>query len=101
MKMRSFFAQHKEWYDRVVAPRIPHHVQLAKLMEEVGEAGHAICRYDADKLEDAIGDIIITACGVARRFGVDPEKALARAWTEVQARTPERVANQCTEAHAV
>ncbi len=52
---------------------------LMKLKEETGELEAAIAAADADNMEEELGDMLFAAVSVARKTGLDPEKALHRA----------------------
>lgn len=68
--------------------------QLNKVIEEVGEIAHEICRnhYDLDaleqpvELEDAIGDTLVTVIILADILGIDPIGALEEAYNVIKTR---------------
>ena len=51
---------------------------FAKLTEEVGELKAELPAADAERVEDEMGDILFVCVNLARKLGVDPEKALKR-----------------------
>jgi len=51
---------------------------FAKIEEETIEVMQAIKMKDQDALEDEIGDLIFAVTNLARKTGIDPEKALRR-----------------------
>ncbi len=52
---------------------------MAKLREETEELESGIVANDADNIEEELGDVLYAAVSVARKCGIDPEKALHRA----------------------
>ena len=52
---------------------------LEKLDEELAELGEARGHGDLDAMEDEMGDVLFVMANLARKIGVDPEKALRRA----------------------
>ncbi len=50
-----------------------------KLAEETEEVRDAIDANDSDAIEDEIGDLLFVVSNLARRFKIDPERALGRA----------------------
>lgn len=91
--MKGFFKEHREMFEQVKL-HTTREFQVQKLVEEVGEVMAALCRKDPAAFSDGIGDVIISACSLARVCGVDPAKALNEAWKEVRRRSVERVMNQ-------
>lgn len=65
--------------------------QLNKVIEEVGEMAHEICRnnYDSYLLSDAIGDTLVTVIILADILGMDPIMCLSAAYNEIKARSGE------------
>lgn len=63
--------------------------QTIKLMEEVGELAHEICRgnYDSEELKDAIGDIQVVLIILADMLGFKTEDCLKKAYDEIIGRT--------------
>jgi len=51
---------------------------FAKITEEIHEVTEAIETKNQDAIEDEIGDLIFAVTNLARKTGVDPEKALRR-----------------------
>ena len=51
---------------------------LAKLAEEVDEIKAEIDQMNPDRLEDEMGDILFVCVNLARKLGVDPDRALKR-----------------------
>lgn len=71
--------------------------QALGVAEESGELCHAVLKYKQgirgydraktrEEVADAIGDIMIYACGVADELEIDVRTAVARAWTHVKNR---------------
>lgn len=52
---------------------------LAKVDEELAEVHDAIAGGDAKRIEDELGDLLLSIASVARHLGIDPERALSRA----------------------
>ena len=52
---------------------------LAKVREEVDEAAVELRAGDAGGLEGEIGDLLFAVVNLARKSGIDPDRALARA----------------------
>lgn len=65
------------------------HVQHTKFAEECGEIAHALCRHDREKLEDGIGDVIVTLIILAQQNDMDITNCLDTAWDEIKDRTGE------------
>ncbi len=63
--------------------------QAVKLIEEVGEAAHEICRgrYDSAEAIDAIGDIQVVLIILADIMGIDHKDALRSAYQVIAGRT--------------
>ncbi len=63
--------------------------QTVKLMEEVGELAHEICRgrYDSAELEDAFGDIQVVLIILGDILGIDTEKCKEDAYNVIKDRT--------------
>lgn len=62
--------------------------QTVKLMEEVGELAHEICRgkYDSDELKDAFGDIQVVLIILADILDIDIEKCKEDAYNVIRER---------------
>ena len=62
--------------------------QLNKVIEEIGELAHEICRdrYNSLELRDAIGDVLVTVIILADITGNDPIKCLELAYNEISGR---------------
>ena len=67
--------------------------QTVKLMEEVGELAHEICRgkYDSDELKDAFGDIQVVLIILGDILGIDTEKCKEDAYNVIKNRTGHNV----------
>ena len=67
--------------------------QTVKLMEEVGELAHEICRgrYDSDELKDAFGDIQVVLIILGDILGIDTEKCKEDAYKVIMNRTGHNV----------
>ena len=67
--------------------------QTVKLMEEVGELAHEICRgkYDSDELKDAFGDIQVVLIILGDMLGIDTEKCKEEAYDVIKNRTGHNV----------
>lgn len=65
------------------------HVQHTKFSEESGEIAHALCRHDREKLEDGIGDVMVTLIILAQQNDMTIEQCLNTAWNEIKDRTGE------------
>lgn len=50
-----------------------------KINEEVAEVKDAVARSNADDIEDELGDLLFTVVNLTRHYGVDAERALAKA----------------------
>lgn len=62
--------------------------QLNKVIEEVGEMAHEICRnrYESGMLSDAIGDTLVTVIVLADILGYDPIDCLEEAYNTIKER---------------
>lgn len=62
--------------------------QTVKLMEEVGELAHEICRgkYDSAELKDAFGDIQVVLIILADILDIDIEKCKEDAYSVIRER---------------
>lgn len=67
--------------------------QTVKLMEEVGELAHEICRgkYDSDELKDAIGDVQVVLIILSDILGLDYTKCKEDAYNVIKNRTGHNV----------
>lgn len=65
--------------------------QLNKVIEEVGEMAHEICRnrYDSGMMADAIGDTLVTVIILADILGYDPIDCLDEAYNTIKERKGE------------
>ena len=65
--------------------------QLNKVIEEVGEVAHEICRnrYDSNMLADGIGDALVTILILADILGMDPMFCLEEAYDVIANREGE------------
>lgn len=52
---------------------------LCKLREETAEVAEAAATKDRDAVEEELGDLLLTVTSLARKLGIDSEKALGRA----------------------
>ncbi len=59
---------------------------LDKLYEEAGEVGEAMASGEQARIDEEIGDLLLTAASLARHAGVDPEASLNRATEKFIAR---------------
>ena len=62
--------------------------QLNKVVEEVGEMAHEICRnrYESGMMSDAIGDTLVTVIILADILGYDPIACLDEAYNTIKER---------------
>lgn len=62
--------------------------QLNKVIEEVGEMAHEICRnrYESGMMADAIGDTLVTVIILADILGYDPIDCLEEAYNTIKER---------------
>lgn len=67
--------------------------QTVKLVEEVGELAHEICRgkYDSAELKDAFGDIQVVLIILGDMLGIDTEKCKEEAYNVIKNRTGHNV----------
>ena len=67
--------------------------QTVKLIEEVGELAHEICRgkYDSDELKDAFGDIQVVLIILGDMLGIDVEQCKKDAYNVIKNRTGHNV----------
>lgn len=65
--------------------------QLNKVVEEIGEVAHEICRgrYDSNMLADGIGDTLVTILILADIVGMDPMFCLEEAYDVIANRVGE------------
>lgn len=86
MDLKELQKQHSEWLYREL-PEKTWQDCFVKLVEEVGELANALYRSDnAEKEQDAIGDVLISLVSVANRRNRDVNKCVEDAWKEVNAR---------------
>lgn len=59
--------------------------QLNKVIEEVGELAHEVCRdrLDSEEFRDSIGDVLVTVIILADITGNDPKECLEEAYHEI------------------
>jgi NTP pyrophosphatase (non-canonical NTP hydrolase) len=62
------------------------HAQTCKLIEESGELAGAILKNNHSEIVDAIGDIQVVLIILSEQLGVDYDKALETAYTEIKNR---------------
>lgn len=66
------------------------HVQHTKMIEEVGEVASALCRNEKDdfkeKLQDGIGDVMVTLIILAQQNDMNINECLDMAWNEIKDR---------------
>lgn len=62
--------------------------QLNKVIEEVGEMAHEVCRnrYDSGMMADAIGDTLVTVIILADIMGYNPVDCLDEAYNTIKER---------------
>lgn len=62
--------------------------QLNKVIEELGEWAHEICRdkFNTSEARDACGDVLVTVIILADICGIDPIKCLEDAYHEISGR---------------
>lgn len=62
--------------------------QTVKLVEEVGELCHEICRehYDTAEIKDAFGDIQVVLIILADMLNIDYTECLEMAWNTIKGR---------------
>lgn len=72
--------------------------QLCKVLEEVGEMAHEICRshYTSEEMQDSIGDSLITIIILADILNFDPLFCLQEAYNTIKDRKGE-TRNGCFE----
>jgi NTP pyrophosphatase (non-canonical NTP hydrolase) len=86
-----------EWRARAYPETRSIELQALGVCEEAGELAHAVLKYkqgirgyDREKtreeVADAIGDIMIYACGVADQLDIDISRAVYEAWEHVRDR---------------
>lgn len=86
-----------EWRTKAYPDTATIELQALGVCEEAGELAHAVLKYkqgirgyDFEKTQaevaDAIGDIMIYACGVASRLDIDVSRAVWDAWEHVKNR---------------
>jgi NTP pyrophosphatase (non-canonical NTP hydrolase) len=87
----------REWRARAYPETRNIELQALGVCEEAGELAHAVLKYkqgirgyDREKtcaeVADAIGDIVIYACGVADQLDIDVSRAVYKAWEHVRDR---------------
>jgi NTP pyrophosphatase (non-canonical NTP hydrolase) len=87
----------REWRAQAYPETRNIELQALGVCEEAGELAHAVLKnkqgirgYDRDKtrkeVADAIGDIMIYACGVADELDIDVSRAVHDAWQHVKER---------------
>lgn len=65
--------------------------QFLKVVEEVGEVAEALAKSQNEKLQDAIGDVLVTLIILAMQLGVNLEECLQVAYDEIKDRQGETV----------
>ena len=60
--------------------------QMCKLIEEVGEIAHAVCRKNEPEMADGIGDTIVVLTILAQQMGWKVEHCIERAYLEIAER---------------
>lgn len=70
--------------------------QLNKVIEEVGELAHEICRnrYDSPELRDSVGDVLFSTIVLSQVLGVNPTKCLEDSY-EIVSKRIGKVENGC------
>jgi NTP pyrophosphatase (non-canonical NTP hydrolase) len=87
----------REWRAQAYPETRGIELQALGVCEEAGELAHAVLKYkqgirgyDREKtrkeVADAIGDIVIYACGVADQLDIDVSRAVYEAWEHVRDR---------------
>ena len=61
--------------------------QYIKLMEETGEIGRAILKYDHEQIDDGIGDAVVVLTNLAELLGESIEGCIEQAYFEIKDRT--------------
>lgn len=82
------FEKIRNWArDRELTGRDRLHAQMVKLMEEVGELSHAVCRLEKygqmDKAKDAIGDCVVVLTILAEQLGMSIEDCIDSAYEQI------------------
>lgn len=62
------------------------YAQMAKVTEEVGETASALLKGDMFKLQDGIGDVVVTLIILAEQNSLTLEQCLESAWLEISNR---------------
>lgn len=65
--------------------------QFAKMISEAGELGDAIIKQQPDKIQDGIGDTLVTLIILSAQLGYDIEDCLHIAYDEIKGRTGKTV----------
>lgn len=60
--------------------------QMLKVTEEIGEVAAALARGDKDRLEDGIGDSVVTLIVLAQQNGLELAECLETAYSEIEGR---------------
>lgn len=68
--------------DRDLLGKDPH-VQLTKVMEELGETSAAYNKQKRDDFIDSIGDLLVTISIFCHQTGVNPVDCFNEAWDEI------------------
>lgn len=92
MSLETLNQQVIEWAEtRGIFEKATPAAQYEKHVEEVGELGRALIEGDHAKMEDAIGDIIVTLIILAEMQGTGIEACLAGAYQEIAGRKGQMV----------
>lgn len=84
--MTEIIEKIKQWVlDRNLQTGDPH-IQMCKVMEELGELAKAINKKDRDQQIDGLGDVIVTLVCVAEQLGLNIEECCLAAYDEIKDR---------------
>lgn len=92
MSLETLNQQVIEWAEeRGIFEKATPAAQYEKHVEEVGELGRALIERDQEKMEDAIGDIIVTLIILAEMQGTGIEACLQGAYDVIAKRKGQMV----------
>ena len=89
--MNELVEQVKQWSIARGLDKTEPSKQMLKVVEEVGEVASALAKNKKDKLQDGIGDVVVTLIILAQQNNMSLEECLYMAYNEIADRTGEMV----------
>lgn len=83
-----YFEKIRQWAaDRNLIEGSNPQAQITKTVEEMGELARGIARSDMEKIEDGLGDTVVTLTIIAAQYGLKIEDCIASAYSVIATRT--------------